>query len=181
MFKKTALFIVALATSLTVFAGRTRDITMLIVPREVIPARIAMDIARRYPAIVVTYQGSGDRLKIQAWDGKSWVGISHEDYVRGSFFMNPPTHAILVEDPMSPAPDLLVPDGTWCASGSRLKSTDARVMIHLLGLYFNFPYRTWKDFAHAYRYPISPGGITAAMNYIRGSGILTSIWTFGIL
>lgn len=129
-------------------------ITMLVVPRDATAVQIANDISKDHRVLLVCYQQTDELLKIHAWNGKSWVNVPVEDYTNGMFFTHAPTHAILVEPEGSPAPEILVPDGVWCASGNRLTSTDPRVMIHLLGRYFDFPYRTWKDFSRRYELPI---------------------------
>ncbi len=128
-------------------------ITLLAVPRDATAVKIANDIARNYPVLLVCYQQINDQLKIHAWNGKGWLDVPAGDYTNGLFFSNPPAHAIIVESADSPAPEILVPDGTWCESGNRLASTDPAVMIHLLGRYFDFPYRTWKDFSRRYKLP----------------------------
>ncbi len=147
MFKKSILTFVFLA-SLNLFAGGKNNITMLIVPQETTPIRIAQEISQHEPVLLVTYQTTGKTTQILAWTGSHWVDISLESYTNGSFFTTRPSHVILVEKKNVPAPDVLIPDGTWCSTGNRLISTDPRIMIHLLGRYFDFPYRTWKTFAN---------------------------------
>lgn len=154
MFKKLILLTVAVLSilSLPAQAWRNDEITMLVVPREVIPVQIAQDISRRYPVMLVSYQTVRGDLKIHAWNGDSWVGVSVEDYTNGTFFAVRPKHAIIVEDQKMPAPAILVPSSIWCKSANRLTSTDPRVMLHLLGLYFDFPFRHWMQFAKRYGY-----------------------------
>lgn len=131
-----------------------KNITMLIVPREPLPVQIAQDISLRYPVLLVCYQKTGSKLLIHAWNGKSWVGVSAEDYVNGTFFANRPQHAILIEKKDAPAPDVLIPNGVWCQKGNRITTTDPRILIHLLGRHFNFPYRYWMQFSKRYNYSL---------------------------
>lgn len=152
---------------LTVQAGWKTDITMLVVPREEIPIQIAQDISRRYPVLIVSYQKTPTALKLHAWNGESWVGISVEDYSNGTFFANRPKHAILVENEKNPVPAVLIPNSIWCESGNRLASTDPRVMLHLLGRYFDFSYRYWDQFTRRYGY---------AMEQINPSLINVNWW-----
>ena len=156
MFKKLILLtVVALSMlSLPAQAFWNDDITMLVVPREVIPLQIAQDISRRYPVMLVSYQLTRGDLKLHAWNGDSWVFVPVEDYTNGTFFANRPKHAIIVESEQLPAPDVLVPNSTWCESANRLTSTDPRVMLHLLGLYFDSPFRHWDQLAKRYGYSI---------------------------
>ncbi len=156
MFKKLILLTATVLSllSLPAQAWRNDEITMLVVPREVIPLQIAQDISRRYPVMLVSYQTVRDDLKIHAWNGDSWVPVSVEDYTNGTFFAVRPKHAIIVEDQKMPAPAVLVPSSSWCESANRLTSTDPRVMLHLLGIYFDFPFRHWNQFAKRYNYSI---------------------------
>jgi hypothetical protein len=156
MFKKLVLLTVVIlsALSLPARAFWNNDITMLVMPREVIPLQIAQDISRRYPVLIVSYQLTKGELKLFAWNGDSWVAVPVDDYTSGTFFANRPKHAIVVENERFHAPDVLVPSGTWCESANRLSSTDPRVMLHLLGLQFNFPFRHWDQLAKRYGYSI---------------------------
>ena len=156
MFKKLVLLtIVALsALSLTAQASRESDITMLVVPREVIPIQIAQDVSRRYPVLLVSYQLVQGKLKLYAWNDENWVAVPVEDYTSGTFFANRPKHAIIVEYERFRAPNVLIPNSLWCEGASRLASTDPRVMLHLLGLHFDFPFRYWDQMAKRYGYSI---------------------------
>ena len=157
MFKKIVLLTAIVLSGLIPSPSRAfwqSDITMLIVPREAIPLQIAQDISRRYPVLLVSYQVTRGTLKTHAWDGDNWVSVPTNDYASGTFFANRPAHAILVEYDQTRAPQILVPNSTWCKSVSRITSTDPRVMLHLLGLYFDFPFRYWDQFATRYNYLI---------------------------
>jgi hypothetical protein len=156
MLKKLSLLIVVVLSAISLSAQTLQkdDITMLVVPREKIPLQIAQDISRRYPVVIVSYQQVQGDLQLHAWNGDSWVGVSKEDYTSGTFFTTPPKHAIVLENERMRAPEILVPHSTWCASANRLTSTDPRVMIHLLGLHFDFPFRHWDQFAKRYGYEL---------------------------
>jgi hypothetical protein len=153
MFKK--IILLAAVFLLSSFGAQARagdDITMLIIPRDVIPLQIGQDISRRYPVLLVSYQTVRGGIKIHAWNGDNWVFVPASDYTNGTFFANRPKHAVLIENPGSRAPDVLIPNSIWCEKASRLTSTDPRVMLRLLGLHFNFPYRYWDFFAKRYGY-----------------------------
>ncbi|MGE4490491.1 MAG: hypothetical protein AB7E95_13200 [Kiritimatiellales bacterium] len=174
MLKKSILPGLVLTMALSVFASVKTDITMLIVPRETIPVRIAQDFAQRYPVLLVTYRTDETQTVLNAWNGTSWVGVSTNDYISGAFFTVPPKHAILVQAEGSTVPDLLIPDGTWCAEGNRLASTDPRVMLHILGRYFDIPYGMWKDLTWRYSYPleaINPGLVNIPWWHFRGKDV----------
>ncbi len=152
MIKKNVLTILILlsAVCLNAQTNPKKEITMLVVPRDAKTIQIAQDIAEHYPVLIVCYQQTHNLPKLHAWNGDGWVDISVEDYETGVFFENPPQHAIIIEPENTPAAEVLVPDGTWCKSGNRLTTTDPRTMIHLLGLYFDFPHRHWRALAQAH-------------------------------
>ena len=152
MIKKNVLTILILlsAVCLNAQTNPKKEITMLVVPRDAKTIQIAQDIAEHYPVLIVCYQQTHNLPKLHAWNGDGWVDISVEDYETGVFFENPPQHAIIIEPENTPAAEVLVPDGTWCKSGNRLTTTDPRTMIHLLGLYFDFQHRQWKQLAQAH-------------------------------
>lgn len=135
-------------------ASQKDYITMLVVPRDVIPIQVGQDISRRYPVLLVSYQLTRGSLKLHAWNGDSWVAVPVEDYTNGTFFATRPKRAILVESEQVHAPDVLVPSRIWCENASRLTSTDPRVMLHLLGLYFDFSFSNWEHLAKRYGYSI---------------------------
>ncbi len=152
MIKKNVLTILILlsAVCLNAQTNPKKEITMLVVPRDAKTIQIAQDIAEHYPVLIVCYQQTHNLPKLHAWNGEGWVDISVEDYETGVFFENPPQHAIIIEPENTPSAELLVPDGIWCESGNRLTTTDPRTMIHLLGLYFDFQHRQWKQLAQAH-------------------------------
>lgn len=157
MCKKLILLTVAVLSVFTLPSqafSKNDEITMLVMPREAIPLQIAQDISRRYPVMIVSYQMVRGDLKIHAWNGDSWVFVSVADYTNGTFFANRPSHAVVVENERLHAPSVMTPSSTWCATANRLASTNPRVLIHLLGLYFDFPYRYWDQFAKRYGYPL---------------------------
>lgn len=156
MLKKLILLIAVVITALTPAARAfwQNDITMLVVPREVLPLQIAQDISRRYPVLLVSYQMVRGELKLHAWNGDNWISVPVEDYTNGTFFANRPKHAIVVEYERSNVPTALIPNSTWCESANRLTSTEPRAMLHLLGIYFDFPFSDWDQLAKRYDYPL---------------------------
>lgn len=159
MFKKTLLAILVLLGAFSLYAQDEeipwrKDITMLLVPRDPVIIQIAQDISRRYPSLLVCYQKVGSSVSLFAWNGTGWVTVSPEDYANGTFFETRPQHMIIIEKEDQPAPAILTPEGFWCTSGNRLTSTDPRVVIHLLGRYYDFPYRYWIQFSKRYDYAL---------------------------
>ncbi len=178
MFKKTAFLLLVLAGLCVPHArawwGDQPDITMLVVPAEKTAVRIAQDMASMRPVLIVTYRQSGDDLRINAWNGKSWVGVKPEDYVNGAFFATAPDHVIIIEAQGSPAPQTMIPAGSWCSRGNRLTSTEPRVLLHLLGRYFDLSYQNWKDLTWRYQLPleeINPGLVNIPWWHFRANEI----------
>ena len=179
MLRKLILSIAALSCVLSVQAANWKDnITMLVIPREPVLIQIAQDISRRYPVLLVCYQQRGEQLSIHAWNSKNWVPISKEDYAAGTFFKNAPKHAVIVEKEEGAAADVLIPDGTWCAHGNRLVSTDPRTVIHLLGRHFDFSYSHWMQFCRRYDYAleaVNPSLINVYWWHYKGEDVLPAL------
>jgi hypothetical protein len=181
MIKKTVLTALVLLGAINLYAQEEeiipwrQDITMLVVPREPQAIQVAQDLSRRYPVMIVCYQLAPTGPVLHAWNGKSWVGISTNDYTNGTFFTQRPRHAVIVEQQGLAAPEILIPNGTWCDSGNRLTSSEPRVMIHLLGRYFDFPYRYWMQFSKRYNYAleeINPALINVLWWHYRGDKVI---------
>ncbi len=185
MMKKLFCMALVLLGTLSLFAEEVplewrKNITLIAVPREPQAIQVAQDISHRYPVLLVCYQQSGEDITLHAWNGEIWVNVSTEDYVNGAFFKIRPQHTVIVENENKPAPDVLIPDGTWCDSGNRLASTDRRVMTHLLGRYFDFPYRYWMQFSKRYGYAleeINPALINVFWWHYRGDEVMPAFET----
>lgn len=183
MFKKALVSILVLFGACSLYAQEKeiipwrQNITMLVVPREPMAIQLAQDISRRYPTLLVCYQTTPAQTVLHAWNGEEWLGISDVDYTNGTFFTHRPRRAVIVEKENNSAPELLIPDGTWCNEISRISSTDTRVMIHLLGRHFDFPYRYWMQFAKRYNYEleeINPALINVPWIHYRGDEIIAA-------
>lgn len=179
MFKKRILLLVILSGSLQLqAANRQTKITMLVVPRDPVLVQIALDISRRYPALLVCYQTNGAQTVIHAWDGKTWGEIPEKDYINGAFFKLNPRHAVIVEDEAGSAPDAVIPDGSWCEAGNRIATTEPRAVLHLLGRYFDFPYSYWVQFCRRYHFTleaINPALLNVPWWHYRGKDVLPAM------
>lgn len=182
MFKKALLFTLFLLGSFSLYAQEQeipwqQDITMLMVPRETTAIQIAQDISCRYPVLLVCYQLTPAEPVLHAWDGEQWVGVSLTDYTNGTFFTNRPQRAVIIEKEAGSAPNILAPGTFWCDRVNRLASTDPRIMIHLLGRTFDFPYRYWMQFAKRYNYEleeINPALINVPWVHYRGDQVVAA-------
>jgi hypothetical protein len=135
-------------------AAARPKITLLAVPADPLAVQIAQDISRRYPVLLVTYQTFQGRTRLHAWNGDNWVPVSADDYARGAFFANRPSHALVIDSEQRPAPAEILPVSIWCAGADRIHSADPRVLIHLLGRHFQFPFVYWEQFSKRYNYTI---------------------------
>lgn len=147
MFCVGAVSLSALALS-NEYQSKSKMITMIAVPRDPVLVQIMRDIAERYPVMQVCYQQVDGDLQIHAWDGDKWIDVPENIYENGNFFTNAPLHGIIVQAENVQMPKL----ASWCLSGNRITTTEPRAVIHLLGRFYNFPYRVWKDFAKRYRF-----------------------------
>lgn len=167
LFALLALFSCALISS----AGWQDNITMLIIPREAQPVKLAMEISKQYPTLIVCYQKAGNEYKLHAWNGRAWVKISPTSYRIGSFCQHPPSNAVLIDSKENPVPSSLLPNTAWCPLSYRLNSTDISVMVYHLGRHFDFPYHTWTLYAEKYNKPlnvINPGFYNIPWYHYRG-------------
>jgi hypothetical protein len=157
---------VLLCAAISAEAARKDEITLLLVPREEEAVRLGMDIANRYPSLLISYRiGSGDAVSLHGWTGSEWVNVAPDNFQQGDFFKNGPSSALIVEAAGSAVPKSLIPPPDWCAVVSKIKTTDMRPLLHLVGRYYDFSYDEWKWFARRYSLEmdaINPEGLNVA-------------------
>jgi len=165
-------FVVALAVMVSVpsFASRKDEVTLVMVPREDRVQQIGMDIANRYPSLLISYKlGAGGVVSLHGWSGSQWVTISAADFKTGNFFRTGPDSALVVEKAGVPVPESLIP-GEWCGEVYKLTTTDSRVLLHLIGQYYDFKFKDWEWFAKRYDETvegINPEGLNVAWYHRR--------------
>lgn len=151
--------------------ARKEELTLLLVPREGVAGKVGLDIAGRYPTLLVTYKVvPGGGVSLHGWTGSKWVSISPADYVEGNFFRNGPHAALIVEEAGNPVPSMLVPPEAWCGDVFKVTTTEIRPMLHLSGQFFDFPYKDWKWFAKRYKQDvdaINPEGLNMSWYHKR--------------
>jgi len=161
MIRMLTVFLLVCLVAVPSYAAK-KEITLLVVPKEETCMRIALDLANNYPVMVLAYSQLGKTLRIQGWTGTKWVGIRTESYKEGTFFKVGPDRAILIESEDVPLPEQLVPPTSWCPASTKISTAQPRVVLHLLGRYFDFPYEHWKWFAGRYGFTldeINPEGL----------------------
>jgi len=132
-------------------AGRPRGLTMMVVPARYSVLQVAFDMERRYPVILVSYQGdasSGTPL-IHAWDGREWVYVSLEDYAQAAFLRRRPERIVLVGDEEQ-LPPVLVDASRWCPLVMSIPSEDTSTIINSMGKVLDFGPADWQWFAARY-------------------------------
>ena len=146
------------------FAGkRSHEITLVLVPRQETTVRLGLDIAGKYPTLLISYRKSADgKISLHGWAGSKWVRVTLENYRKGEFFHHGPSAALIIEDENDPAPEELVPPADWCPAVYKISTTRLRPLLHLLGRFYDFSAREWKWFARRYRLSldeINPEGL----------------------
>ncbi|MEE9368637.1 MAG: hypothetical protein V3V05_07195 [Pontiella sp.] len=154
-----------------VHASRKDEVTLLMVPREDGAMRVGMDIANRYPTLLLSYKvGNNGAVSLHGWSGKEWVNVELQNFHEGNFFKTGPDSALVIEVEGSPVPETLVPPEGWCGSAYKITTTDVRPLLHLVGQYYDFKYKEWSWFAENYRLPldaINPEGLNVSWYHKR--------------
>jgi hypothetical protein len=165
-FKSVILVSLVLGSMVSAYAARMDEVTLVMVPREDSAVRVGMDIANRYPTLLISYQvGGGGAVSLHGWTGAEWVNVTPEAFTEGAFFRTAPTDAILVEKAGQPIPEMLVPSEEWCSYIHKISTIDTRPLLHLIGQHYNFKYSDWKWFASNYKVSIediNPEGLNVA-------------------
>jgi hypothetical protein len=148
------------------FAGRQDEITLLMVPREEESVRLGIDIANKYPTLLISYKvGANQGVSLHGWTGSQWVHITLDAFHGGGFFKQGPNSALVIEKAGSPVPPAVIPPASWCADASKITTTEMRPLLHLMGQYYDFSFKDWEWFAKRYNLEmdtINPEGLNVA-------------------
>ena len=149
MKRVAVLFCLGIAT--LVQANPKKNITLLLVPREETSVRLGLDLAARYPTLLVSYRlREGQPTSLHGWTGSQWVEITSKNYAAGQFFKMGPEAAILIHPETMSVPDDLIPSAEWCPQVYELSTDQIRPVLHLIGRYYGFDMKDWKWFAARY-------------------------------
>ncbi len=166
MKKAVLIGLAVLVTAGNVFSARKDEVTLVLMPRDESVTRLGLDLAQRYPTLLVSYQNRPNgTASFHGWTGKEWVNIQPDAFQAGDFFRTAPDSALLVERAGSPFPEEFVPAEAWCAAVYKIKTAELRPLLHLTGQYYDFGYRDWKWFSENYKLPmdaINPEGLNIA-------------------
>jgi len=147
-------------------AARKDEITLIMVPREDAILQMGMDIANKYPTLLMSYKlGANDTVSLHGWTGSQWVNVSREDFLAGNFFRKGPDSALIVEQAGGEVQETLLPPSNWCANVAKITTTEMRPLLHLTGQYYDFSFKDWTWFANRYNLEldaINPEGLNVA-------------------
>lgn len=152
-------------------AARQDEITLVMVPREEETLRLGMDLANRYPTLLISYKlGVSNAVSLHGWTGSQWVNIKVDDFQRGAFFKKGPDSALIVEKEGVTVPEKILPPSDWCSSVAKIRTTEMRPLLHLVGQYYDLSYKGWQWFAKRYGMDldaINPEGLNVAWYHRR--------------
>ena len=130
---------------------RTEEVTLVIVPREDPTVQLGLDIANRYPTLLISYLiAANGAVSLHGWTGTQWVNIKNEDFKAGTFFKTGPNSALIIENEGGAVSEDLIPSVDWCSDVSKITTTQVRPLIHLVGQYYNFSFKDWQWFSKRY-------------------------------
>lgn len=153
------------------FASRKDEVTLVMVPRDEDTIKVGLDVASRYPVLLISYKvGANGIISLHGWTGSQWVNIPKADFDSGNFFRTGPNSALLVEQADKPFPQGIVPPAAWCEEVYKIATAETRPLIHLVGQYFGFSFKDWEWFAKRYNEEldaINPEGLNVAWYHKR--------------
>jgi hypothetical protein len=130
-------------------ASASSDAILLVAPSRYTVMQVAFDVARRYPTVLVSYQGSGDALALHVWDGTTWIPLTVSDYQSGSFLATYPGRVILVGgDDILPVETRKV--SAWCDSVAQVPALETSGLVNGIGTILPFTPADWRWFAGRY-------------------------------
>jgi hypothetical protein len=164
-------------------AARKDEITLIMVPREDATVQLGMDVANKYPTLLVSYKlGANDTVSLHGWTGSQWVNVNMEDFLAGNFFRKGPDSALIVEKTGAEIPAILLPPPDWCANLAKITTTEMRPLLHLTGQYYDFSFNDWSWFAKRYNMnldAINPEGLNVSWFHKRMEDHLRSSESLG--
>lgn len=130
-------------------AAAPSDAVLLVAPSRYTVMQVAFDVARRYPTVLVSYQGAADTLALHVWDGTTWLPLTVSDYQSGSFLATYPGRVILVGgDDILPVETRKV--SAWCDSVAQVPALETAALVNGIGTILPFTPADWRWFAGRY-------------------------------
>jgi hypothetical protein len=157
--------------SMAAWSADKGEITLLMVPRDSAAAKVGMDIANRYPTLLLSYKiGARGAVSLHGWTGTQWVNVKVEDFRAGNFFRTGPESAVVIEQDSRPVPEILVPSAEWAPSVYKITTAEVRPLLHLIGRHYDFKYKDWQWFAKRHGMgvdAINPDGLNVSWYHKR--------------
>lgn len=125
------------------------DAVLLVTPSRYLVMQVAFDVARRYPTVLVSYQGEQEKPILHVWNGYEWMPLSLADYQSGAFLQTYPGRTLFLGD------DALLPKalrsiGTWCSESTQIPELEPADLVNGIGQYLPFTPSDWRWFAGRY-------------------------------
>jgi hypothetical protein len=130
-------------------ATAQEDAVLLVAPSRYSVMQVAFDVARRYPTVLVSYQGTAQEPVLHVWNGYEWMPLALADYQSGAFLQTYPSRAIFLGD------DALLPSGVrsingWCDQSTQVAELGTHELVNGIGHYLPFTPADWRWFAGRY-------------------------------
>ena len=127
-------------------AAAQADAVLLVTPARYLVMQVAFDVARRYPTVLVSYQGGEGEPVLHVWNGYEWMPLSLADYQSGAFLQTYPSRTVFLGD------DALLPAdlrsiGAWCTQSTQVPNLETHEMVNAIGRYLPFTPRLAPHFA----------------------------------
>ena len=130
-------------------AAAQSDAVLLVAPSRFAVMQVAFDVARRYPAVLVSYQGAPSEPVLHVWNGYEWMPLSLSDYQNGAFLQSYPGRTIFLgDDELLPAS--LRSIGSWCSQSTQVPVLEKHALVNAIGSYLPFTPSDWRWFAGRY-------------------------------
>ena len=149
LFWMVAAFVLTMGGAAVSPAAAQDDAVLLVTPARYSVMQVAFDVARRYPTVLVSYQGSAQAPVLHVWNGYEWMPLPLADYQSGAFLQSYPARTIFLGD------DALLPSslrsiGAWCTQSTQIPNLETHEMVNGIGRYLPFTPADWRWFAGRY-------------------------------
>lgn len=149
IFGMVAAFVLTMGGAAVSPAAAQADAVLLVTPSRYSVMQVAFDVARRYPTVLVSYQGSDQAPVLHVWNGYEWMPLSLDDYKSGAFLQSYPSRTIFLGD------DALLPADlrsiqSWCDASTQIADLETTPLVNGIGRYLPFTPADWRWFAGRY-------------------------------
>jgi hypothetical protein len=130
-------------------AAAQEDAVLLVAPARFEVMQVAFDVARRYPTVLVSYQGAPAAPTLHVWNGYEWMALALADYQGGAFLQSYPGRTVFLGgDDLLPAS--LREIGAWCPRSTQIPVLERHALVNAIGSYLPFTPADWRWFAGRY-------------------------------